>query len=113
MDVDVSVELLADAKVVTFAIKFSSPSFELNVYVPQSQLELLRKAASTPWAQGSIQIGECAGALAFWSAGEPNTVAVMVGRDDQTWDFSVQLPVSAINLALREAASCTSVAGQA
>jgi hypothetical protein len=109
---DVSVEVLA-GKPTTFAFKFSSSSFELNVYVPQSQLGRFRHAITAPWESGAVQIGESAGALVFWCAGEPGTVTVMIGRDDQTWDFSVQLPETAIYAALHRAASCTPSAGQA
>src|SRR5512141_270897 len=112
MTTDVSVDVLAGASVVTFAVKFSSPSFELNVYLPQSQLGLLRQASTIPWSNGAIQIGEAAGALAFWCAGEPGMVSIMVGRDDQTWDFSVQVPATTIDIVLREATKRAPFAGK-
>ena len=61
-----------------------------------------RAAGSALRLSGALRIGECAGAPVFWSTGaESNSISVLVGHDDQTWDFGVALPASTIGEILK------------
>src|SRR5579859_6455967 len=105
--IDVGVELTADDGA-PVAFKFSCEQFEINVFVPQAQLGLLHGVPEQAWAAGSIRAGHSAGASVFWSAGEPGLIAIMVGPDDQAWDISASVPVSAFLAALSKAESLAS-----
>lgn len=102
--VDITVDLLAGPDYVV-SFKFSCEHFELNVAVPHGQLIRLELASTQEWEAGSIHAGTSAGASVFWAAGEPGYIAIMVGHDDETWDFSVTVPIGAFAVALCEAKS--------
>ena len=102
MHVDISVELSADPGS-PVAFKFACDLFELNVRVPQSELGALGAAAHRSWVTGSLRAGASAESPVFWSAGEPGRVAIMVGPDDETWDFSVEVPAASLAQALQDA----------
>ena len=44
----------------------------------------------------TVSAGESAGANVFWCV-DTDFLFIMVGSDDETWDFSVTLPVQALN----------------
>jgi hypothetical protein len=82
-------------------IKFAAPDWELNVSVPASEVAVLRRVPSSPWLPGAVRAGVSAGSPAFWSAEADGRVSVLVGHDDQTWDFGVSFPMAALDEVLR------------
>ena len=74
-------------------LKISSDAFELNVHLRVSELARLDDVLSTRWEAGALQLGTSASSAAWWSC-DDGQVAICVGHDDQTWDFSIAFPVS-------------------
>lgn len=86
----VSVERTADP--VGYAIKIVHEAFEMNVWVQRDELTAFAKVIDTKWeSSGSMRIGTSAGAPVFWSC-DDGRVSVLVGHDDETWDFGVSIP---------------------
>jgi hypothetical protein len=96
---EVTVEVFDDGGCL---IKLAAPDWELNVTVPAAEVAALRRVPSSPWLPGSIRAGVSAGSPAFWSAEAEGRVSVLVGPDDQTWDFGVSFPMAALAEVLRE-----------
>lgn len=101
-DVSVSVEADFDEGAQIYAVKISTPVFEINVRVPSQDIAKFRRVQTTPWENGSLRIGQSAGAPAFWSMSEDGTVGILIGDDDQTWDIAVSVPPDTIDQILRE-----------
>jgi hypothetical protein len=97
MGPSVAVDLTAEG---WYGIKISTPDYELNVAVPAPHD--LRRVLSDPWVSGSVKVGESAGAPAFWSVGKDGRVSILVGHDDETWDFGVSVPLATFEEILRE-----------
>ena len=91
--VDVSLEpVAADSATHTHALKLSAPTWELNIWLTRSDLVALAKVRTARWADRStVRIGESAGAAAHWSI-DAGSLTILVGSDDETWDFSVSMP---------------------
>lgn len=72
-----------------FSVKLTCESFELNVHVPAPETgrfaELRQESSERP-----LRLGTSAGASVFWNRDERG-VTVMVGHDDETWDFAVKV----------------------
>ena len=91
-------------------IKLATEAFEVNVLVPVAQAGLLARVRETPWASGALQIGTSAGAPAWWCRGDadgedPETMSILVGEDDQSWDIALQFPIATIDEVLRAVAA--------
>lgn len=74
-------------------LKISNDVFELNVWLRTSELARLDDVLATRWESGALQLGSSANAAAWWSC-DNGDVAICVGPDDQTWDFSITFPAS-------------------
>jgi hypothetical protein len=96
-----------------FGIKISSPVYELNVFIPACDVLKLNHVRTAAWIDGSLRIGETAGAPAFWSIGEDNRISILVGHDDQTWDFAVMFPMSTFEEVLRQVAALSRTSKEA
>jgi hypothetical protein len=102
-EVAVSVEsALSTTRIRGFAVKLASTSFELNVWIAEGDLARRAQIPQTTWVNGAIQIGESAGAKAFWSC-DSHVVSILIGHDDQTWDVGVSVAESTIAEILRQA----------
>jgi len=99
VDVDVDYIYRDDEK--RYAIRLAMDACELTVHVPMTDVSKIAEVRSTPWLKGALQIGESADAPAFWSVGDDeetkDTVSILLGHDDQTWDIAVRMPVSVID----------------
>jgi hypothetical protein len=85
-----------------YGIKISARAYEINVVIPAADAAALRRAPMTPWLSGSVRAGTSAGMPVWWSAGEDEMASVLVGQDDQTWDFGISVPMAAFEAILRE-----------
>ena len=72
-------------------VKLQWPTIELNVWIAVDEVVRLREIRSRSWERGSLRIGTCCGAGAFWSCDE-GEVFLCVGHDDETWDLGLSLP---------------------
>jgi hypothetical protein len=75
------------------AIKIQSIDWELNIYFHPQEINNLKRITETSWIDGSIKAGRSARSDVFWSCDE-GSVSILIGHDDQTWDFGVFIPQS-------------------
>ena len=94
----VSVEPTADGE---YNLKIGTESFELNVSASAAELGRLGDVRAAPWTAGALRIGTVAGVPAWWCVSDPEeeaqTLSILVGSDDETWDVGVHLPRSALD----------------
>jgi len=91
--VDVTVEAGPDGVV---AVKLQAPEWELNLRATAAELATLDGIRETDWgARRVLRVGETAGSRVYWAA-EGETASIMVGHDDETWDFAVMVPVATV-----------------
>jgi hypothetical protein len=89
-----------------YALKIQTEGYELNVYLRPEEIEAVSGVRSASWDnRGSLAIGRTAGACAFWCS-DAEHLSIVVGRDDENWDFSVTLPVHACEEILEELNRC-------
>jgi hypothetical protein len=76
---------------------FTDDRWELNVRARASEFLTLRAIRSRVWDSRQVaKVGTSAGAGVFWcSHGEVATI--MVGRDDETWDLAISVPVGVVD----------------
>jgi hypothetical protein len=86
----------APGEPVVVAVKIQSPAWELNFRATPEELAGLSSIREADWAaRRCLHIGESAGTSVHWSA-EGDTATIMVGRDDETWDIAVTVPVATV-----------------
>lgn len=96
-NISISVQrCLTDADCPALAVKIQTEFYELNVVLEPPEIELLAKARTAEWNQGSVRAGRSGGSVAFWSCDGESTF-VAVGPDDETWDFGVTLSRAAFD----------------
>jgi len=100
MDIAVLVEADRKPKTSSYRVKLQSEVFEVNIQIPVEEVEELKLVSSSTWEEGSMQIGESAGAPVFWST-EDGVVALLIGEDDENWDIALSLPVAVVDTILQ------------
>lgn len=91
-----------------FAMKIQTERAELNVWFKANELRKLSALKQAQWeTRTSIQAGTAAGASVFWSS-DRDGVSVLVGNDDEAWDFGVFLPAEIVEtiVSMAMAQSC-------
>jgi hypothetical protein len=97
--VDFSIDSDRDAGL---AVKLATDEWEVNIYGSVDDLLCLSEIRSAKWDERqSIEAGESAGARAYW-ASVGDHAALMIGRDDETWDVLLTVPFDVIEEVLRE-----------
>ncbi len=81
-------------------IKLQGFEFELNVSIPREHIARLRELPR--WESGALPIGTVSGVTAFWSC-DDHRVSVLVGPDDQCWEFGVWFDESTLARILEDA----------
>jgi hypothetical protein len=95
-----------------FILKIQKDDWEINVSMTPNELMLIPKARTARWDErGSIRLGECAGASTFWSCQDGN-LSILVGHDDECWDFGVWIPEGIIDEVIAEIERETKTTGQ-
>lgn len=78
-------------------------SWELNIRLTGAEIRSLAEIRNTDWtARKTIKAGESANSAVFWTA-ENDTVVIMVGHDDETWDFAVCISTAVIDEIVKQA----------
>lgn len=86
-------------------VKLHSPTWELNVRATPEELASLHAIRDGDWAsRRSLHVGQSVGSRVHWSAAGDN-VTIMVGNDDETWDFAVMVPIDCIGTIVAEVAA--------
>ena len=104
--VDVTLDLAsAPDEPILVAVKLQTSSWELNFRATPDELVSLDAIRDTDWAtRRSLHVGECAGARVHWSA-EGENATIMVGDDDETWDFSVTVSLVTVDRIVADASA--------
>ncbi|GAB2846031.1 hypothetical protein GCM10022221_51640 [Actinocorallia aurea] len=90
-------------------VKLCGSGWEINVRAIPAEFARLAALRDTDWeTSGSIGAGTCAGAPAFWVQHEGNAV-ILVGQDDETWDFAVTVPLETVDEIAQAAQALTPV----
>jgi hypothetical protein len=85
-----------------FALKISDHRCELNVWMTSADLALVSGVRLARWSErGSIRIGKSANSQAFWSC-EDGSLSILIGHDDETYDFGITVPEVVLNDILEE-----------
>jgi hypothetical protein len=83
-------------------VKLQAPGLEFNFRASPSELEHLRGLLGEDWTtRRSLHLGQSAGAPVHWAI-DGDTVTVMVGHDDETWDIAIQIPVGTVERIVAE-----------
>ncbi len=85
------------------AVKIQADEWKVNIRASRIELTAFSRIRSADWDERrSLRAGESAGAPVFW-ASDGDNATLMIGRDDETWDIAVTLPVTAVeNIASRD-----------
>lgn len=87
-------------------LKIQEERFEVNVRLREEEMPLFASVANADWnKRQSVRIGTCAGNPVFWCSTDA-ALSILIGHDDETWDFAVFLPVPA----LQEITACLAAA---
>jgi hypothetical protein len=104
VSIDVTSSLSRDGSP-SFTVALDAPAVEICICLSMDDCKRLAQVTKTPWDNGSIQIGESAGAKVFWSC-DSHVVNILIGDDDQTWDIGIFIPESAIEEIMRQIRAC-------
>jgi hypothetical protein len=86
-------------------VKLQSPTWELNFTATPDELASLHAIRDADWAsRRGLHVGQSAGSRVHWSA-DGRDVTIMVGNDDETWDFAVVVPIDSVHKIVAEAAA--------
>ncbi|WP_155343159.1 hypothetical protein [Acrocarpospora pleiomorpha] len=78
-------------------VKLQAETWELNIWAPVADLARLRDIRQADWdSRRSIAVGACAGSSVFWTVSE-DQAAILIGRDDETWDMGISVPIETID----------------
>jgi hypothetical protein len=85
-----------------FVLKIQEQSWELNIYMTRHELALIPDVqAARCNNRSSLQIGKCVGLPAFWSC-EDGKLSILIGQDDENWDFGVTMSETVIDSMITE-----------
>ena len=73
------------------SLKIQGENYELNIWLRSDEIEKLKLVKSTSWGNGSLQLGKSANNNVYWSHDNGN-ISILVGDDDEVWDFGVNIP---------------------
>src|SRR5688500_14285720 len=98
VDVDVDYSYEGDKRL--YAVSLSTDTWLALIHIPPEESPRLAEVTSRAWDDGALRIGESAGASVFWSVNgedDRNTVVLLVGEDDETWDISFAIPAAVVD----------------
>lgn len=78
-------------------LRLVSDEVYLVVRVPAPDLARLSEIDQAVWSTGSsLRVGTSLGHPVFWARGDSDTVTVLVGHDDQTWDLALTITTTVV-----------------
>lgn len=82
-------------------VKLQTREWEVNVWGATPDFLKPKDIRAANWNERrSIRAGESADAPVFWAI-DGQDVTMLIGRDDETWDVALTIPVSAIDKIVR------------
>ncbi|MBP2705017.1 hypothetical protein JOL79_14450 [Microbispora sp. RL4-1S] len=92
--VDVTLDDSDDSVVV---VKLQAETWELNIWAPVADLARLHEIRQADWnSRRSLAVGICAGSPVFWARSEEQAT-ILIGRDDETWDIGISMPIGTVD----------------
>ncbi len=89
--------MLNDSGGSAVVVKLQTETWELNIWAPVADLVRLRDIRRADWdSRRSLAVGICAGSPVFWTVQE-DQAAILIGRDDETWDIGISLPIETVD----------------
>ncbi|WP_460526800.1 hypothetical protein [Flindersiella endophytica] len=86
-------------------VKLQTPDWELNIHAAAEAVAELGAIRETNWAaRRCLHIGYSAGAPVHWAA-EGETATILVGMDDESWDFAVLVPTAIVDQIVADVAA--------
>lgn len=82
-----------------YQIKITSKVLELNISMTENQArELVENIKSADWnKRKSIKAGTCLGTDVFWAINENQSLSMLIGHDDETWEIGVLISIKLID----------------
>ena len=80
-------------------MSLSTDTWLALIHIAPEDVAKLGEVTSRSWDDGALRIGDSAGASAFWSVNgedDNDTVVILIGDDDETWDISFAVPAATI-----------------
>ena len=111
-DVDATVATGANGEDVVL-LKLASPTSELNVWLTLAEAALLIAGIPIGRSVPALLAGTSADAPVHWMQGEDRRLYIVVGEDDECWDFGVTLSEPSYNSVLIEVKKCLAAAAAA
>ena len=85
-----------------YLLKISCDYFELNILLSKDELLKIPEVVNARWTdRTSLKLGDCLGVPTWWSSDE-DEISILVGHDDEGWDFGVGLTKSVLKDLLKE-----------
>jgi hypothetical protein len=106
VSVDPSVGHDEDAQ---FTVKLQAPNAELNIWLTRADARVI--LAGIPGGLGvrALAAGTSAGAQVHWALTDSGELGIVVGHDDETWDFGVTLSPATHSALIEELKSALGV----
>ena len=82
-----------------YAVSLSTDNWLALIHIAPEDVGLLNDVPSRSWDDGALRIGDSAGASVFWANNgdeDKETVVIMIGHDDETWDITFAIPAATI-----------------
>jgi len=73
------------------AVKLQSDAAELNIWLTFSDIDAILRGIPSGQGVRALAAGTAAEAQAFWALEPDGQLSIVVGHDDETWDFGVTL----------------------
>ncbi|XGV95718.1 MAG: hypothetical protein ACAF41_23620 [Leptolyngbya sp. BL-A-14] len=101
-DFAISLSTYEEAASDPLSVKLQSNAAELNIWLKFSDVAAI--LSGIPGGDGvhALAAGTSANAQAFWALGGSGELFIVVGHDDETWDFGVTLSPRSRDELLRE-----------
>ena len=106
--VTVDVDYSYDGEQKFYAVSLSTDTWFATLHIPPEHVALLPQVTSRAWDDGSLRIGDSAGVSAFWSVNskeDNDTVWILIGHDDETWDIALAVPAATVDEILAQIAA--------
>jgi hypothetical protein len=86
-------------------VMLQSPSWVFSFRATLGELDGLRSIREADWlARRSLHIGRSADAPVHWAV-NGETVTILIGHDDETWDIALEVPVVTVDDIVAQAAA--------
>lgn len=90
----------------SYAVKIATSLYEVNVYFSEGEIHQFKQVFSARWKERSLCLGTSANAIVHWATDDNQTVSMLIGHDDETWDIGFTFPEHIIQEIIQECEQC-------